>query len=420
MFLQAVDVLTKGLRRLLAGLACLPLLSATVLAEQQAEQAEGQQDFSHCLAGLQQQARAEGLPAYVVNEVMAGLQAQERVLQLDRRQPEFTQTFADYLYRRLTSQRIQRGRELRVQYREFLDRLTRSYGVPGHYLLAFWGLETNFGSYLGKMPILDSLATLACDERRSRFFTLELLTALKLLHRESLSAETMRGSWAGAMGHTQFMPSAYSRYAVDGDSDSRVDLWNSERDALASGANFLQNLGWQRGERWGREVLLPEGFAYAQTGLANKRHMRYWAGQGVRLSNGAPLPQVDIEGSILVPAGHAGPAFLVYQNFHVIMRWNRSESYALSVGLLADRIAGAGDLVRPPSSEEPALSRHAIESMQTRLNHLGFDAGEADGVLGPATRTALRAFQDSAGFIADGYPDSKTLGALDVNPEPSS
>lgn len=376
-------------------------------------------EFKQCIAGLQEQARAEHLPAWVVDEVMPGLSYQSRVIELDQSQPEFAQTFANYLNRRLTPVRIERGRQLRDEYGQFLAELTSKYGVPGQYLIAFWGLETNFGSHLGRMPTLDCLATLACDPRRSDFFTEELMTALALLHRESLSPSEMQGSWAGAMGHTQFMPSAYMKYAVDGDGDNRIDLWRSERDALASGANFLANLGWHTGERWGREVLLPNDFPYAQSGLANRQPLRYWADLGVVMTNKSPLPEVAMEGSILVPAGHTGPAFLVYRNFDIIMRWNHSESYALSVGLLADRIAGALSLIRPPEENEPALSRRTVEQIQEQLNGMGFDAGGVDGVMGPSTRSALRGFQDSAGLVADGHPDSSTLKALKVEVAPS-
>ncbi len=377
-------------------------------------------EFRQCVEGLQERARGEKLPAWVVDEVMPNLRYQSRVIELDQSQPEFTQTFAGYLNRRLTPERIARGRQLRDEKDRFLAMLTSKHGVPGHYLIAFWGLETNFGSYLGKMPTLDCLATLACDPRRSEFFTKELMTALALLHRESLSPDKMRGSWAGAMGHTQFMPSAYMGYAVDGDGDGRIDLWKSEKDALASGANFLANLGWQTGERWGREVLLPKDFPYAQSGLKNRKPLRYWADLGVIMTNKSPLPDVAIDGSILVPAGHTGPAFLVYRNFDVIMRWNRSESYALSVGLLADRIAGALSLTRPPSENEPALSRETVELIQARLNVMGFDVGGVDGVIGPATKSALRAFQSSVGLVADGHPDSSTIKALKVEFKPSS
>ncbi len=369
-------------------------------------------DFAQCLSGLQNRARSENLSMHVVDEVLANLKQQPRVIELDRSQPEFTQTFADYFYQRVTAERIERGQELLHQYEPFLTDLTGKYGVPGRYLVAFWGLETNFGSYLGKMPTLDVLATLACDERRSEFFTNELMQALALLERESLSPAEMRGSWAGAMGHTQFMPSAYWRYATDGDGDGQANLWRSKRDALASSANFLVNLGWQKGERWGREIILPEEFPYAKTGLNNSQPLAVWRDLGVRFANGNPVPEIDLEASVLVPAGHSGPAFLVYPNFHVILRWNRSEYYALAVGLLADRIIGAGPLVRPPAKDETALSRTAVVNMQRQLNHLGFDAGEIDGVLGSMTQSALREFQASNGMIADGYPDRTTLCAL--------
>jgi len=384
-----------------------------VLLYQQAAFAQDT-EFAQCIAELQDRARSENLTAHVVDEVLVNLKQQQRVIELDRSQPEFTQTFANYFNRRVTPERIEHGRELLNEYDTFLSDLTKEYGVPGRYLVAFWGLETNFGSYLGRMPILDSLATLACDERRSEFFTNELMQALALLERESLSPTEMRGSWAGAMGHTQFMPSAYRLYATDGDGDGRVNLWNSERDALASGANFLQNLGWQKAERWGREVLLPKNFPYAKTGLNNSRPVAYWRDLGVRFANGSKMQDIDIEAAVLVPAGHSGPAFLVYPNFHVILRWNRSEYYALAVGLLADRLIGAGPLVRSPSTGEAALSRNAVENMQRRLNHLGFNVGEIDGVLGSMTQSALREFQASNGMIADGYPDKTTLCALSV------
>jgi membrane-bound lytic murein transglycosylase B len=225
----------------------------------------------------------------------------------------------------------------------------------------------------------------------------------------------MRGSWAGAMGHTQFMPSAYNHYAVDGDGDGQVNLWSSEQDALASGANYLANLGWQRGERWGREVLLPRDFPYSKTGLENSQSLAYWRSLGVQFASGMPTTDNEIEASVLVPAGHSGPAFLVYPNFSVILGWNRSDYYALAVGLLADRLIGAEPLLRPPSLSEAALSRGTVKDMQTQLNHLGFEAGVVDGVMGSLTRSALRNFQTSRGMIADGYPDRKTLCALSIN-----
>lgn len=369
-------------------------------------------DFNTCLAELQERAGRENLSPRAVATV-ATMQQQQRVLELDGAQPEFVQTFGQYLNARLSEDRIRRGRELYARHRTFLDELTQRYGVPGQYLVAFWGLETNYGGYLGNMPTLDSLATLACNPRRGDYFSTEFLTALRVMDRESLSPEQMRGSWAGAMGHTQFMPSNYMRYAVDGDGDGRIDLWGSEKDALASAAHFLNQLGWQEGVRWGREVSLPSGFDYGSTGRSHTRPVSEWAAQGILTADGKTLPAADIKASILVPAGHRGPAFLIYDNFAVIMKWNRSESYALSVGLLADRIAGGGALRQPPPADQEALSRKEVEDLQLALNRRGYNAGEADGVMGPATRSAVRAFQRDAGLVSDGYPDRTVLEALE-------
>lgn len=374
-------------------------------------------DFQTCLAQLGHEARARGLAGEVVDEVLGGLEYQARVIELDRAQPEFSQTFAAYLRSRVTEDRVRRGRELLTNHADFLARLTREYGVPGRYLVAFWGLETNFGSFLGSMPTLDSLATLACDPRRADYFSGQFLTGLELLERESLSPQRMRGSWAGAMGHTQFMPSAYFEHAVDGDGDGRIDLWESEADALASAAHYLRNLGWNRGERWGREVRLPSDFPWYESGMDNRKPLAAWRDLGVRRADGGELPVTDMEAALLLPMGHRGPAFLVYPNFDVIMQWNRSQSYALSVGHLADRIVGGSELTTPLPREEVMPSRATLKDMQQRLSALGFDPGEPDGILGPATRGALRAFQRRAGIPADGYPNPDTLIALETYDE---
>jgi len=398
------SAISKHLGIVLAG-GLLASLGATAGAQEAIS-------FSACLAGIQQQARNEDLPPWIVDELIPGLEQQPRVLELDRQQPEFVKTFGQYLSGRVTQTRIDRGRDLFAEHRAFLDTLTRDYGVPGRYLVAFWGLETNFGSYLGATPTLDALATLACDQRRSEFFTSELLTALKLVDRDGLQPDTLKGSWAGAYGHTQFMPSTYARYALDGDGDGRIDLRGSPRDALASGANFLSNLGWQPGTRWGREVKLPEGFDYMQAGLGNPRTVNRWAAMGITRADGRPLPRANLEGAILVPAGAGGPAFLVYRNFHVIMGWNRSEYYAISVGHLADRIGGAGGLRQPPPPDQQALSRDDVKALQLGLEARGFPVGQADGIMGPATRTALSQFQSSAGLVPDGFPDAETRRRL--------
>lgn len=379
-------------------LACFPAL--------------GEERFAACLVALQAQARAAGVAPGIVDDVVPTLQQQARVLELDGKQPEFTQTFAQYFNARVSESRIGQGRALYAQHREFLAQLEQQYGVPGHYLVAFWGLETNFGSYLGRMPTLDSLATLACDTRRADFFGTEFIAALQLLEREGLSPADMQGSWAGAVGHTQFMPSNYLRYAVDGDGDGQINLWRSEQDALASGARFLRDLGWVPELRWGREVRLPAGFRYDLALSGERLSLTEWAGMGVQRSDRRPLPEADLQAGLLVPAGASGPAFLVYDNFEVIMRWNRSESYALSVGHLADRLAGAGPLQQAPPAGQQPLPRTEVLALQQQLNQLGYEAGVEDGIFGSGTRAALSRFQRSAGTVADGYPNAESLQSL--------
>ncbi len=372
--------------------------------------------FAGCVADLQRKARQQGLGPKIVDEVLGGVTFVPKVIELDRRQPEFTATFADYLNKRVTEDRVKRGRELLARHRKLLDQLLRQYGVPPQYLVAFWGLESNYGGYLGDMPVLDSLATLACDQRRSEFFTTQLLTALHLIGPRGVEPDQMQGSWAGAMGHTQFMPETYKKYAVDGDGDSRVDLWNSIPDAMASAANFLAGLGWKTGLRWGREVVLPENFTYKEVGIQNRRPLNEWRELGIVTAFGGPIPQADVQAALLVPAGHQGPAFLVYDNFDVIMEWNRSEFYALAVGYLADRINGGGTLKQPPP-DQPPLSIAQVKELQTRLNTLGFEAGEPDGILGPGTRRAIRALQHQRDMVADGYPAPAVLKELGISLE---
>ncbi|WOJ94029.1 lytic murein transglycosylase [Congregibacter variabilis] len=367
--------------------------------------------FEGCVTSLGERAQLAGVDTALIQRVLPELAPLERVLELDAKQPEFVQTFGEYVHGRVTPGRVERGRALLKKYQTFFQELSQRYGVPPRYLVAFWGLETNYGSYLGNVPTLNALATLACDPRRSEFFAAQFVNALQIMQREALSQETLRGSWAGAVGHTQFMPSSYLRYAVDGDGDGSVDLWSSERDALASGANFLRSLGWTPELRWGRPVVLPADFPYELASLGEARSLHAWASLGVRQLDGATVPALDVDASLLLPAGYLGPAFLVYENFRVIMRWNHSQSYALSVGLLADRLAGAGPQLLPEETSARLLSSK-IEDAQRALNALGHDAGEADGVLGSRTRAALRAFQLDHGLPADGYPNATTLETL--------
>jgi membrane-bound lytic murein transglycosylase B len=361
--------------------------------------------FDACLLTFRDAALEAGVSAATTERVLGQVELSERVLELDRRQPEFTQTFADYFNRRVTAARVEKGREMLVAHRELLETIRDRSGVPPQYLVSFWGLETNFGSYLGKMAIPSSLATLACDRRRSRYFTGELISALRIIDGGDVAAEDMNGSWAGAMGHVQFMPSAYLKYAIDYDGDGRRDLFASTEDALASAGNFLQALGWEAGLRWGREVQLPDGFDYGLSRGAAKRPLGEWRKLGVTDAFGHPLATVPVDAALRLPAGHRGPAFLTYDNFDVIMGWNRSVYYALAVGHLADRIAGAGQLQTPPPEDDLRFSNEDLMALQTQLKHLGYDPGEPDGRLGPATRGAVSLFQSDNGLIPDGHLD---------------
>ncbi|AFT68810.1 Lytic murein transglycosylase subfamily [Alloalcanivorax dieselolei B5] len=372
-----------------------------------------QEDFRACLGELEQKAIEDGIDPQLVRQRIPALTLQTRVVELDRKQPEFTSSFADYYGRRVTTQRIKQGRELRRQHADLLAKVEAEYGVPAAYLLSFWGLETNYGGFYGNTPVLDALATLACEGRRGAFFTAELMNALRIVEEGAITVPQMEGSWAGAMGHVQFMPSTFLRYAVDGDGDGRRDLWHSLPDALSSAANFLNALGWRTGERWGREVWLPDQFDYGLAGLDESWPLSYWRERNVRLPNGQPLPDAPMNASLLLPSGAQGPAFLVYENFRVIMGWNRSEAYALAVGRLADRINGAGELSRAPVPA-PRLHRDQVKALQARLNADGFKAGSEDGLLGPGTRAALGRFQQQQGLPADGFPDEASLKALGI------
>ena len=395
----------------LAAVAASGLLSAP-FANADTPEADGGDAFQSCVAGLTQRALDAGISEPVVSDVLGGAEKLERVISSDRNQPEFVRTFADYYDRRVSADRVSRGRAMLQQHRALLNRVQREYGIPPHYLVSFWGLETNFGNYFGNIRTTDALTTLACDQRRAEFFSGELMAALEIIDAGDIEADRMLGSWAGAMGHMQFLPSVFLRYAVDADGDGRRDLWGSVPDALASAANFLRGIGWTSGLRWGREVRLPDSFDYALAGRGQSRTLADWASAGVTDAFGNALPALDFNAAILVPAGHEGPAFIAYDNFNVIMRWNRSEYYAIAVGRLADRIAGAGRLTRPADGGAAPVATDDLRELQQNLSALGFDAGKPDGIAGPATRRALAAFQTERSLIADGHVDNESVAAV--------
>ncbi|MCG8612902.1 MAG: lytic murein transglycosylase, partial [Pseudomonadales bacterium] len=298
-------------------------LSSLVLSPLNLYASENPPEFDQCLVNLKQNAISAGVNTETIEKSFQNIAYSEKVIELDRKQPEFTSSFSRYLNLRVNDRRVKTGREMLAQHRSLLQEVTRKSGVPAQYIVAFWGLETNYGGYLGNMSTLDSLATLACDRRRSTFFTGEFIAALRLIEKGDASAESMRGSWAGAVGNFQFMPSNYLTHAHDHDGDGKRDLWNSLEDAAMSAGLFLKSMGWETGTRWGREVKLPASFDYAAAGLDQPRELEAWRKMGLRTADGKSLPKAQLKASLLVPAGHKGPKFLVYSNFRVIMGWNR-------------------------------------------------------------------------------------------------
>ena len=405
-----IGLLTKRIGK--NALSVTLLLSFGVMAQNTVLESNPTKDFDTCVARIAERAKNEGVSDQAISQTLSRVKQIPRIIELDRRQPEFSQTFANYFNVRINEERVQRGRELLNRHRALLNQIQKETGIPGHYLVSFWGLETSYGSHFGDWRITDSLATLACDSRRSTFFTQELINAMRIIDAGDIIPERMIGSWAGAMGHMQFMPSTFLHYAKDMDGDGRRDLWGSVSDAFGSAANFLRQVGWVPGLEWGLEVRLPETFDYTLAGRGQMLSQSEWAKLGVLTATGAPLPLSEQKAALLIPSGHQGPAFLVTKNFQVIMRWNRSEYYAISVGHLADRIAGGSALHRLPLSDAIKISREQIRQLQKDLFTLGIDAGEIDGVLGSATRQAISRFQQSTQRIADGYLDHTLLIAI--------
>jgi len=323
--------------------AILSLIATLALVGAFAEPAFAQTrpPFDVWLSGVRAEALSRGVSQRTVDAALSGLTPNARVIELDRRQPEGRLTFAQYRNNVINSTRINTGRQRYAQHRTALAAAEQRSGVPAHVIVALWGIETSYGGYTGDFSVIRSLATLAYDGRRSDFFRTELLTALDIIDDGHVTAQSMIGSWAGAMGQTQFMPSSFVAYAVDGNGDGRRDIWGTLPDVFASTANYLSQHGWEEGVRWGRPVLLPTGFSPALIDLEVTRTVDQWSALGVRQIGGAALPQAnDILGSIVQPDGPGTDAFLVYENFRVFMRWNRSTYFALAVGLLSDQIAG--------------------------------------------------------------------------------
>lgn len=374
------------------------------------------ENFLQCKVNLAQRAEKAGFSTYITETVIDNISPIKRVIALDKKQPEFTQTFEQYIKARVSAYHLSVGKEKLKNNKALFDQLEKEYGIPRQYLVSFWGLETVFGKHKGKMSVLNALATLACDQRRSEFFTLELLNLFTLIERKQVSVEQLKGSWAGAMGHMQFMPTALLKYAVDGDNDGKVDIWQSEVDALTTAANYLNKIGWQSKERWGREVKLPKNFAFDKVAFDQYYPLNYFQQLGVQQTNQQALPAYDIQAELYLPSGHKGPAFLLYPNFNVIMTWNLSKSYALSVGILANKLVGAKgiEFFNKAQTQIKPFSVVQMKNLQSQLNSLGFKTGKPDGIWGPKSRDAIRSFQLQHQLIADGYPNQELFSTIEL------
>jgi membrane-bound lytic murein transglycosylase B len=377
-------------------------LFALALLATSAVHANSAAPFDTWLAEFRRDAAAQGISAATLDAALSGVKPAERVVSLDRKQPEFLQTFDDYLGRRVTSGRVSQGRALLQTHASLFAELEQRYGVPASVLVAFWGLETHYGTVKGNLNIPASLATLAYDGRRSAFFRSQLLDALHIIDAGHVRAADMTGSWAGAMGHMQFMPSTFRAYAVDGDGNGRIDLWGSIPDAMHSAANYLSRAGWKAKQPAAIEVRMPQNFDWRQARAGYRLPLAEWIALGVLPADGGALPQASERAAVVLPQGWEGPAFMVFDNFDVVMQWNRSQNYALAVAHLAQQLAGGHALVaKAPSG---ALSTAQLTGLQRALNELGFNAGEPDGLLGPRTQMAIRRYQAMHQLPVDGYP----------------
>lgn len=386
---------------------------ATGLAALTAAAASAQSSgFGNWIASFRGRARAAGISDRTFNAAFADVRYLADSVQRDRNQAEFTKPLADYMATAASDARVSNGREMVRRYAGVLTGIDQRYGVEAHVVTAVWGMESNYGQRRGDTPLISTLATLAYDGRRGRFFEQQLIAALRILQNGDVAPRNMTGSWAGAMGHTQFIPTSYEAYAVDFTGDGRRDIWADDpSDALASTAAYFRRFGWRRGQPWGVEVILPRGFDYSQSGRAVTRSPADWARQGLRGVDGQPVRNYG-NASLITPTGARGPAFLVFRNFDVISRYNNAEAYIIGVGHLSDRIRGLGPLQARWPAGERQLGRSERRELQQRLTNAGYDTQGVDGRIGPNSRAAIRAFQRSQGLIPDGHASVDLLARL--------
>ena len=369
-------------------------------------------DFPNCIAGLWPDAARRGVTRANFERFTAGLTPDLSIMDKLDAQPEFTKAPWDYLDLLVSDDRIAQGRALLKQYAPAFAAMERSFGVDRFIVAAIWGVESNYGTKGGDRSVIRSTATLACVGRRRDFFRGEFLAALEILQRGDVPPDRLVGSWAGAFGPTQFMPSSFLRYAVDFDGDGHRDVVDSVPDVIASTANNLRLDGWVSGETWGYEVMLPQHFDYLLAGGARQMTLRQWQGLGVRRADGQAFPRPSDRAYLLLPAGARGPAFLMLKNFSVIMKYNPAEDYALAIGYLADRMRGGAPFVQSWPRDERVLTLDERYQMQQLLAERGYKIGDPDGFIGPRTRLAIRDFQASVGQIPDGFASSDVLDRL--------
>jgi lytic murein transglycosylase len=369
-------------------------------------------NFDNCVASMWPDAARRNISQDSFQRFTAGLSPDLRIMDLLDAQPEFTKSIWDYLDILVNDNRLAKGREVLAKYKAQFDATERAYGVDRYIIAAIWGIESNYSTQIGDRSVLQSTATLACIGRRQAYFRDEFLSALEILHHGDLRPEQLHGSWAGAFGPTQFMPTAFKRFAVDADGDGRRDVVDNPTDLIASTANNLKKDGWQTGQSWGYEVVVPQGFNYMLADRAKMMTMAQWQGLGVVRPNNQPFPQPADKAYLLAPAGAAGPGFLMQQNFRVIMKYNPAEAYALAIGHFADRLRGGPPFVQSWPRQERELSRAERLELQQLLADRGFYKGTPDGQLGGQTREALRGFQASIGAPADGFASADVLERL--------
>jgi len=403
----------RSIRFAVAALAVCAALSFAGPTEARADAT-----FQKFVTGFWPQAKKAGITRATYDRAFAGITERDpEVLEKAAYQPEFVKTIGEYLATAVSDARIETGKEMLVKWKPWLDRIEARSGVPRQVLVAIWGMESNYGKVLDNpavvKSVIRSLATLACcDPKRGKFGRSQLIAAMKILQRGDVPINRFTGSWAGAMGHTQFIPTSYLAFSADADGDGKVDIWTNIPDALATAANLLHKNKWRTGETWGYEVVLPQGFNYARVDEKAGRTLADWQKMGVRRASGSAFPRPDDKATLILPAGARGPAFLVLPNFNVIKRYNNATSYALGVGILSDRLIGAPPLAATWPADMRPLSGAQVEELQRLLAQKGYDPGGIDGMAGPGTRDAIRAYQSDKGLPADGNPSTAILDFL--------